>query len=368
MLATAVSASCATVPSPLTPDAPAVVVFAPGDCGHPIHRIPSAIRLPCGRIVAFAEGRGSLADNGSNDLVMRRSDDNGRTWSDCEVLVDQPGRSINNPCAVHVCEGPHAGRLLVMFQSYPTGAGEHQVQAGLEGESICRTLVIASDDRGQTWSPPRDVTSGTKRPTGVTSVASGPGIGVQLRRGPYAGRLVVPFNEGPFGKWRTYAALSDDGGDSWRMGLPAPDGSPGRGNEVQLVERADGSLLMVSRQFDGARRRKVTRSVDGGESWSPLIDQPELVDPSCMGGIASIDTPSGPRLVVTGPGDERRRIAGTAWISADGGATWPRTVGITDGPFAYSVPVALPAGRLGVLWERDGTGTILWQVLRIEDR
>ena len=364
----AICVSCATTPASAPHDPPAVAVFSPGDCGHPIHRIPAAIRLPCGRIVAVCEGRGSLADNGSNDLVMRHSDDGGRTWSACRVILDLPGRSINNPCAVHVTDGAHPGRLIVMFQSYPTGAGEHRVQPGIEGDLTCRTLVIASDDRGASWSEPRDVTEGTKRPSGVTSVASGPGAGVQLRHGPHAGRLVMPFNEGPFGAWRTYAAFSDDGGDSWRMGQPAPEGSPGRGNEVQLAELADGSLLMVARQFDGARRRKVTRSTDGGETWSPLVDQPELIDPSCMGGIARIDTPSGPLLAVTGPGDERRRMAGTAWISADGGATWPRTIAITDGPFAYSVPVALPDGRFGVLWERDGTGTIIWQVLGIGDR
>ena len=40
------------------------------------------------------------------------------------TVLDLPGRSLNNPCAVQVTRGVHEGRVLLMFQSYPTGCGE----------------------------------------------------------------------------------------------------------------------------------------------------------------------------------------------------------------------------------------------------
>jgi sialidase-1 len=331
----------------------------------PVHRIPSLIRLASGPLLAFSELRPTLADNGTNDLVMAASTDAGAAWAAPRVIADLPGRSLNNPCAVHVAHGPHAGRTLLLFQSFPTGCGEACVEPGINGERICQTIIIHSDDRGATWSAPRDITAGTKRPTGVTSVASGPGVGIQLNVGLHAGRIVIPFNEGPYGAWRVYAAWSDDGGDTWSFGEPAPDGSPGRGNEVQAVERPDGSILMVARQFGGGGRRKSTVSRDGGATWSPLMTVPDLVDPSCMGGLAARTIGGRQTIVCSGPGSPTARIDGTLWASFDGGDTWPASVRIAEGPFAYSVPTFLDDRRVGLLYEIDRTGTIAFAVVDV---
>ena len=70
-----------------------------------------------------------------------------------------------------------------MFQRYPKGFYEHQVSPGLDGDRICRSFITHSDDDGLTWSKPKDITASVKRPRVVTSIASGPGIGIQLARG-----------------------------------------------------------------------------------------------------------------------------------------------------------------------------------------
>ena len=340
-------------------------VFVGGEGGHAVYRIPSIIRTTSGRLLAFAEARGSQADNGSNNLVVRSSDDAGATWGAMRTVCDEPGRSLNNPCAVNLTSGPHAGRILLMFQSYPTGKGEGSVATGFDGPDTCRTLLMHSDDRGETWSPPRDVSRQVKRPAPVTSVATGPGIGIQLVSGSHAGRVVMPFNEGPAGKWRVYAAVSDDGGDEWKLGEPAPEDSAGHGNEVQMAERPDGSLLLVARQFGGGGRRKSAVSTDGGASWSTLRAVPDLVDPSCMGGLVAAASIGAPCLVCTGPASATDRTNGQAWISTDGGATWPRALPIYPGSFAYSVPVALGDSRIGILFERDSTSKISFITLEL---
>jgi sialidase-1 len=351
--AIAATGAC-TAPGPATggPSAVPVDVFVGGTAGHAVYRIPSAVRAPDGSILAFAEARGSFDDIGENSLVMRRSADDGRTWVAQRTVASMPGRSLNNPCAVAVALGPAAGSVLLVFQSYPAGAREAQVPPGLEGDGVCRTHVTASADGGATWDAPRDITRGVKRPAPVTTTASGPGLGIQLARGAHAGRIVVPMNQGPYGDWRVYMALSDDGGASWRMGAVAPEDGAGHANEVQVAERADGTLLLAARQFGGGARRKVAVSGDGGETWGALRAVRELTDPSCMGGLLALD--GGRRLAVTGPDDPARRRNGVAWISEDGGATWPVRVPVHGGEFAYSAPVALADGGLGVLFEADG--------------
>ncbi|MCE2881092.1 MAG: glycoside hydrolase [Planctomycetaceae bacterium] len=336
-----------------------IEVFIGGQGGYPVYRIPAATRLEhgahAGRLLVFAEGRPQLADVTDNDLVLRSSDDGGVTWSPVRVLADIAGRSLNNPCVVELHEGARAGRVLLMFQSYPENMGEHHVVEGYGSpdgpDRVCRTMVMHSDDGGATWSAPREVTRGVKRATGATSTATGPGVGIQLSRGPHKGRVIMPFNEGPFDRWRVYAAYSDDAGESWRAGEVAPDDAKGVANEVQMFERADGAVVLNARQHLGAKRRKAATSIDGGATWSVLADVPELPDPTCMGGVLAL----GDGVVVfTGCDSETRRAKGAVWFSRDDGRSWSEKTEIEPGGFAYSVPVRLSPAEIGVVYEGAG--------------
>ena len=62
----------------------------------------------------------------------------------------------------------------------------------MPGAQGTRTVwVTSSEDDGKTWAPPREITATTKKP-GWDWYATGPGVGIQLRQGPHAGRLVIP--------------------------------------------------------------------------------------------------------------------------------------------------------------------------------
>lgn len=352
-----------------------VDVFVGGVGTHPVYRIPAVTRLATGpksgRLLAFAEGRPELADVVDNDLVLATSDDGGATWSAPRTIAELANRSLNNPCVVEVREGAHAGRVLLVFQSYPEKHGEHHAVEGYGNdadatsadERVCRSYIVHSDDAGATWSAPREITRSVKRPARATSTASGPGIGIQLAHGAHRGRVLIPFNEGPFDQWRVYAASSDDGGDSWRFGEVAPNDAKGLANEVQMFERADGTVVLNARQHLGAKRRKVAESRDGGMTWTALVDIPELPDPTCMGGIVALGDG---RVAFTGCDSESRRALGTLWISRDDGRTWPTAQGegkwlIEPGGFAYSVPVALGGDAVGVLYEGAGYKRIVFR-------
>ncbi len=343
-------------------------VFIGGQDGYPVYRIPSVVVGKSGTVLAFAEARKSRTDQAQNDIVLKRSTDAGATWGPLQLIHDDGANSLNNPTALVA----DTGRIFLLYQRIPGHLTEHskdKIAAGYDGPDIYRTLLVTSDDDGATWTPPRDITRGTKRPTGATTVCSGPGIGIQLTRGPHRGRLIVPFNEGPYGRWNNYAAFSDDSGETWRCGADVPGaflGDRSQVNEVQMVELSDGSVRLNSRQFAGAKMRKNAISRDGGQTWTHVEDVPALRDPSCMASIFRFDFDEAKgRILYTGP-DSQRRDTGTLHLSTDDGATWPVKRILYPGSFAYSVLTRLADGKVGCLFEADDYRRIVFATLPLD--
>ena len=350
-------------------------VFVAGRDGYKSIRIPSVVTTQAGVVLAFAEGRAANADQAANDLILRRSLDGGRTWGALQLVADDGDNSLNNPCAVIVRE---TGRVFVMFQAYPAGASERSgdLEPGLEGPKVVRNLLVWSDDDGLSWSPAMDVTRTTKRTGHVTTVASGPGLGLQLAHGAHAGRLIIPFNEGPYGLWSVFAVFSDDRGKTWRIGEPAPGGflldDQGGGkstvNEAQMVERSDGSVLLNSRKWAGRAVRKKAVSPDGGETWGTIADEAALRDPGCQASIfrySESNAGGRSRILYSGP-DSTKRENGTVLLSYDDGQTWPVKKVLFAQTFGYSVLTALPDGTIGCLFETEGDKRILFARLTLD--
>ncbi len=181
----------------------------------------------------------------------------------------------------------------------------------------------------------------------------------------------MPFNEGPYGKWNNYAAYSDDDGATWTCGENVPGAFQANGksqiNEVQMAELSNGDIRLDSRQFGGGPFRKTAVSKDGGATWSPAQNMPEVRDPSCMASILrySFDGGAGGRLLHSGP-DSDKRETGTICLSTDDGATWPVKRVLWPGGFAYSVLTRLADGRVGCLFEADNYARIVFAHFPIE--
>lgn len=348
-------------------------VFTAGMNGFVSIRIPSVIVSKSMALLAFAEGRAADQDQAYNKIILRRSFDLGATWSEIKIIAEDRNAALNNPCAVLE---EKSGTIFLTYQSYPGTLSERsgQIETGYDGDRIVRCWLISSTDDGTTWSVPREITRNAKREKTVTTIASGPGIGIQLTRGRHAGRLVFPFNEGPFGSWNIYSIYSDNGGVSWNMGQVAPGGlievngkRTSQVNECQIVELDDGHLLMNSRRWSGAKVRKASLSVDGGETWSQVVDVPDLKDPSCMGSIIRCKNPEKNKpslLLFSGPNSDKR-TNGTIFISEDQGQTWSRSRVIEPGLFAYSCLVELPDDSVGCLYEAEDMSKILWTKIPI---
>jgi sialidase-1 len=341
-------------------------VFVAGKDGFSAIRIPSAVVSKKGTVLAIAEGRMfPHADQANNKIILKRSFDGGKTWGGLQTIADDGANCLNNPCTV---VDQKSGRVVVMFQSYPANHRERDgtVKPGLDGPDIVRNYVVTSEDDGATWSKMQDVTRTTKHAERVTILASGPGIGIQLQRSAHhPGRILIPFNEGPFGQWNVLAVFSDDGGKTWQPGEPAPGcnvtNAAGKVtslvNEVQMVELSDGSVMLNSRKWGGQATRKIAVSEDGGRTWDRIAEEPQLRDNGCMASIFRYSFASKNEkncLLFSNP-DSGKRENGTIRASFDDGKTWPVKKVLWPSSFAYSVLTRLPDGTIGCLFETDGT-------------
>ena len=327
-------------------------VFESGEDGYHTYRIPAIWESDRGTLLAFAEGRESKSDHAANDIVLKRSLDSGQSWEKLQLVAEAGDDCLNNPMIVQDNE---SGRLILMYQLYPEGFHESRVVPGYDSDTICRSFVQYSDDDGLSWTAAREITGQVKRPTWVTSIAGGPGRGIQISQGEYKGRLVMPFNQGPAGKWKVYCVYSDDGGMNWEYGEVAFEKDDGYGNEVQVVELSDGSLMMNSRSANGKKMRKTAISVDGGKNWTGLRDDKNLIEPQCMGSIIRINSEKleRPALLFSNPFTKSGRYYGTLQVSFDDGDSWDINKCVYNGSFAYSCLTPVGNEGIGLLFERD---------------
>jgi len=207
---------------------------------------------------------------------------------------------------------------------------------------------MTSDDDGVTWSKPTDVSSALKPDDAITT-CSGPGIGIQLKSGPKAGRLVIPFNSQDAKKnFFNWVAYSDDAGATWKRGEKVPQTETIQLNEVQVAESVGGGLYLNSRSWrKGASLRKISWSNDAGESWAQAAEDANLPDPICQGSLLRLDDRTVAFLNAAGP----KRANGTLRLTHDDGRTWASSRLTFPGPFAYSSMALLKDGRIGVLYE-----------------
>src|SRR5688572_16248466 len=97
------------------------VVFKGGQDGHAIYLIPAIIDLPNGELLAFAEGRVNGSDDfGDVNLVMKRSSDQGLSWSGIQTLLDFDSLQAGNPApVVDLFDPAHPQGVIYLF--YNTG-------------------------------------------------------------------------------------------------------------------------------------------------------------------------------------------------------------------------------------------------------
>lgn len=260
-------------------------VFTPGELGYPCIRIPSvALAGDNKSLNAFAECRFFTGDGcepvrlppgykpGSKrrDICQKRSTDAGLSWTPLRVIAHWGAQA--NPV--------YDDTSRTLFLQYVQLA--NQVE-GTRGDS----MQMSSTDHGASWTNPRSICAVSPGqpglPKGVCGGAVGPGVGIRLRQGPKQGRLLFIAHYGAYGHDTVW--FSDNNGRSYTASNSSTS-RLGFMDEAQLVELPSGVVLanMRNKHHNATCEcRGVSRSTDYGSSWSPVVYEPDLVSPVCMG-------------------------------------------------------------------------------------
>jgi hypothetical protein len=321
------------------------VVYRSGQDGYNTYRIPALVVTTRGTLLAFCEGRKTgRSDHGDIDLLLKRSTDQGGTWSSQQVVYEEGGGkkvTIGNPCSVV----------------------DHDT--GVVWLAFCRNndlvFMTYSDDDGLTWAKPVEITKDVKDPK-WDWYATGPGHGIQLQYGPHKGRLVIPCDCGDskgWGQWdkkgRSLVIYSDDHGKSWQRGEITERSM----NECEAVEIANGALLLSMRNYQGKNRRAFSVSHNGGQSWSKPKHHEQVYCPTCQSSIHRYSVKPKNIILYSGPGGPGR-TGMTIRASYDEGLTWPVSKQLHAGPSAYSELARLPDGDIVCLYESGEKHSYEW--------
>lgn len=109
-------------------------LFDSGYEGAASYRIPALLRTRQGTLLATADQRVPNAYDSPNDinLVLRRSTDNGKTWSPLRTLVNLPGSGKQAASVIDssMVQNEKTGRITLLVDLYPGGVGQPNNHVG----------------------------------------------------------------------------------------------------------------------------------------------------------------------------------------------------------------------------------------------
>ncbi|MFH0762151.1 MAG: exo-alpha-sialidase [Bacteroidota bacterium] len=322
------------------------LLFSGGDGGSKYYRIPAIVKARDGSLITATDKRWDYPYDlpCHIDVVIRRSTDDGQTWSDpvtiagegTEVGFGDPALVLNRKNGEVIC-------LCASDKGYFHSTAYFPI----------RIYQVKSTDNGITWSVPQDITTqiyGSESSDPVTKnwqaafVSSG--SATQLS----SGRLMasIPVRESSSRDISNFVIYSDDDAQTWQVSTycAAVDG-----NEAKLVELDNGYVLMSIRNYG---TRKFSISKDHGMTWSTPFAQHEILDPFCNGDLirytALSDGYNRNRLLHSIPYSDCRENV-TVLLSYSEGETWPIRKTVCSGASAYSSLAVLNDGTIGMYYE-----------------
>jgi sialidase-1 len=330
------------------------------DPAYRIYHIPGIVVTAKGTVLAWCEARkrpAGVSDWDDIRILLRRSTDEGKTWSTPQSIADVPGLKRKNPFALRMknvdpTDVTYNNPVLIADRD-----GTVHMLFCLEYE---RCFYQRSMDDGLHWSSPVEITDafeGFKKHYDWKVLATGPNHSIQLK----TGRLVVPvwLSTGEGGNAHrpsvTATLYSDDRGRTWKasdIAVPCTKEwiNP---NETAAIELNDGRVMLNVRSESKAHRRLVVTGPDGATQWStPKFDE-ALLEPVCMAGFVRYRHQNNNLILFSNPSHEDTRANGSrarknvsVKVSRDDGITWPVNKLLEDGPSAYSDLAVTPSGTI----------------------
>ncbi|MGC9317398.1 MAG: sialidase family protein [Armatimonadota bacterium] len=243
-------------------------VFSPLGEATRDYNFGSLARLPDGRLFTWwAVGKRWMNQEDIDDptipqrAMCRWSDDDGRTWSEPELLFEFPRETGERLDGLTMVDSEGVLRIFGMnhfLLNTETMAPEDQ------DRDIWQSV---SRDMGQTWSPCEDIDFGHSTIGWLNNV-------IELS----SGRFLLPLaylSARETGKFVATCIYSDDRGESWELSRSDLVVDSGRGSlesgacEPVVIEMEPGQIWMLIRTQTGYFYEAF--SDDGGETWSEPV-------------------------------------------------------------------------------------------------
>lgn len=307
---------------------------------------PSVCKLAGGDLACvFYLGTGHISPDGK--VAMVRSSDEGRTWTEPQVVIDTP-LDDRDPSIMHT----RAGRVIVSFFVYDCNKEDRATRTSP------RVHSAFSDDGGKSFSKPAPVGGGWLWSATSDEI-------VELADGtllmPVYGRM--PGDKGD----RAAIAFSTDHGESWNSAPQATIACDQAGGiyfqEPALVLLPDGSLRCLLRTDKAGLHLYESRSTDGGKTWSKPID-------TFLHGQAAglLYHSSGSVFAAYRSWSQNSRVRGVAGVFTEPGKPWDPAkefdIALIGGDVAYPSSIELSGGSILCVYYAREHGAIEAAVIR----
>lgn len=309
---------------------------ADGDEGYKCYKIPTLMRTGNGTLLAFIEARKEqCGDGGWIDIRLRRSFDDGATWTQSAMVYGEATTEKN------VTIGDHS----------PVWDEVTQTVHLIFTRDNTDTLYTSSADHGATWAAPKDISTQVSGPHYFAG--TGHAGGIQLP----SGRLIIPMHGD---RGTCHGVYSDDHGETWLQGGNAGD------DECQFQQLANGTLIAVSRHTATKTGfNTIAYSHDDGLTWTEPVANKDLPSP-IAGCETSFVAHANGKLYHSGPESHILRMHMVVKVSEDSGLTWQKFYSPWSGSAAYS-SLALLGDRddasapVGLFYERNRGPMIVFE-------
>ena len=350
------------------------------------YREPVTVKTKSGRILVgvHAGNRLSWPERSGQDLAIRYSDDQGKTWSPIIVAAEHKNFSCQSHGLVYDEINNRLHFLYVTYNwDYSSIKGRgYKATAPLylkmheAGTPAMSAYSVYSDDEGKTWSKPKDLTSmvGGDAHFGASE-------GRQLKASKHKGRLVIAGGNNrlmdPKGKvinkdigvW-----LSDDQGTTWKfseISTPAIEAAKGMNMscEARISELQDGTLVYNARISSASKGRLNAISKDGGTSWTDIKLNSVLSSAKSNGCTITLKDKIGNAtntLWFSVPVGKLNNC--TLFKSIDAGKTWKNLSAVVSGCHVkYTAMIQLDHDTVGLFYETSHYKDILFKTLSISE-
>ena len=309
------------------------------------------------------QGNGYKEVNGQKYQVLTDSSNAEYTVRENGVVYDSQGTKT-----AYQVEVEDKQPFTARGELYKDGkrVGNIYKNSELKVQQTCYLWMTYSDDDGETWANPTDITPMVKADW-MKFCGTGPGAGVQLKNGT----IMFPvYCTNGNGKQSSFNVYSTDGGKTWNSG-----GSPNNGGDMQnasneltescIITLDNGHLMQFMRSYNGVVTTAV--STDNGLTWSETTKHSGIVDPYCQMSAVHYGTLTDPAdgrqkeaIIFSNPagGGRKGGKVRIAFVNADDTLTWAYSKLIEENKYVYSSLTVMQDGNIGLIYEQEAYAAI----------